>query len=216
MLERTFEEKFNLSGTLRITSVTHLAHRILIPVLKEFHGLYPEVQVEMDVSDTFQNLIESKFDLAFRIDEPEDSEMVYSWLFANELVICTAPGYLDRNPHPLKSPKDLAKHSVLIYESVKSACFRKSGKPLREFIQQQKFLSESGPFLVDLARQGLGVLVRSRWDIQSDLDEGTLIEVLPNHPLESWGNAYAVIPSRRYLAPRVRALLELVKSAVKK
>ena len=65
-------------------------------------------------------------------------------------------------------------------------------------------------FLTDLACDGQGVLVRSIWAVKEQLQTGELIQVLTDYPIDVFGYIYAVIPSKRYLAPRVRVFLDYV------
>ncbi len=209
-VEGQFESSSRLSGTIRVACVPFVAHRLLIPVLGEFTEAYPEVRVELDLSESMLNLTDSEIDLAIRIDEPEDSDLVYRKLAANDLVFCASPRYLKSAP-PLTSPDHLRKHALLSLELHQGCRFRGAGaRKLGEYSGSRRIACESGAFLTELALQGHGVLVRSIWDVQEHLRAGRLEQVLKRHPLETFGHIYAVIPSRKLLAPRVRALLDRV------
>jgi DNA-binding transcriptional LysR family regulator len=209
-LEAGFEDRGELSGAIRVTCVPFVAERLLIPVLAEFMRLHPRVQVELEISEGLLNLAESGIDLAIRIDEPEDGDLVYRKLAANDLVLCASPRYLKTTAAPLTSPAHLARHPLLMLGLHTGCRFRGSRLRLGELTAGRRVTCENGAFLKQLALQDFGVLVRSIWDVRDHLQRGELVQVLKKHPLDPFGNIHAVIPSRRLLAPRVRALLDLV------
>lgn len=208
-LESTFEANRALSGVIRVTAVPFLAQRVLIPVLEKFTKLHPAVKFEIDLSETMVSLVETNVDLALRIHhEPKDTSLVYRKLFANELVLCASPAYLKAAP-PLKKVADLKAHRTLVID-VHKKCRFGSGEVLGDFTAGARFQCSNGWYLTELALRGFGVLARARRDVQAHLEAGALVQVLKSHPLEPFGNVYAVIPSRKFLAPRVRAFYELL------
>jgi DNA-binding transcriptional LysR family regulator len=209
-LESLFEDNQKIAGTVRITCVPFVANRLLIPAMSDFNKLHPDVNFEINLSETVMNLVESNFDMAIRIQDPRESSFIYRKLAANELVLCASPSYLKRHSKRITEPRDLMNHSLLSLD-IHSKCRFVSGKyRLEDFSQSRKFVSDNGWFLTELALQGFGVLVRSAWDVRDHLRSGTLLQVMKRHPLENFGNIYAVIPSRRYLAPRVRAFFDFI------
>jgi DNA-binding transcriptional LysR family regulator len=210
-IESSFESGQSLTGTVRITCVPFVAHRLLIPVIAGFSKVYPEIHIELELSESFVNLIEANFDLAIRIHpEPDDSDLVYRKLAPNDLVLCASPGYLKAGKRPLDKPADLRHHKMLMLSVHRDCGFKNGSHALREFEGSKRLTCENGAFLTELALNDFGVLVRSIWDVQGFLENGELVQVLKKYPLETFGNVYAVIPSRRYLAPRVRAFLDFV------
>lgn len=209
-LESSFESEEKLSGTVRITCVPYIAHRLLIPVLEDFTAAHPKVQIEIELSENIINLIDSNFDMAIRIqDAPADSSLVYRKLASNQLVLCASPKYLKSRPK-IKKVSDLKSHEMLMLEIHRNCKFRDTNQQLKDLVKFKKITCKNGWFLTQLGINAMGVLVRAHWDVRDSLKSGELTEILPNHPLESFGNVYAVIPSRRYLAPRVRAFLDFV------
>ena len=210
-IETSFESKERLSGTIRMTCVPFVAHRLLTPVIREFKKKHPDVRFELELSEGFLNLVESGIDLAIRIHEqPDDSSLVYRKLASNRLVLCASPAYLKRKKSTPSKPTDLRNHDVLMLDIHRECRFVKSAQALGELVKPQSITCENGAFLTQLALDGFGILVRSVWDVQEHLRRGELVQVLPNVPLESFGNIYAVIPSRRFLSFRVRGFLDLV------
>jgi DNA-binding transcriptional LysR family regulator len=207
--EALFEHRLGLAGKIKVTCPPFVAHNLLLPILSEFMALHPRVHLEIDVSEAFQNIVDSGFDMAIRIQTPKDTDLVYRKLAPNDLVICAAPAYLKKHKAPVK-PSDLQNHDLLMLSVHRHVKFRGTAVALGDFAAKKKITCENGAFLVELALQGQGVLVRSIWDAQRHLEQGTLVQVLKKHPLETFGHIHAVVPSSRYLAPRVRAFLDFV------
>lgn len=215
-IETSFENTKDLSGTIRITAVPFLAHRLLIPVIAKFRKLHPLVEIDIEISEGMVNLADSNIDLAIRIyDEPEDSNLIYRKLMPNQLVLCASPRYLKNHPTPIRTPRDLKNHELLMLEVHGGCQFINQTQPLADFAPSQKIVCENGWLLTQMALEGFGVLVRSLWDVRQNLEKGELIQVLKNAPLEPFGHVYAVIPSRRLLAPRVRTFLDFVLAEAK-
>ncbi len=210
--ESLFDTKSeNLKGTIRITSIPFVAHRLLIPAVSEFARLHPQVALDFELSEEIQNLVESNIDIAIRIhNEPPDSSLIYRKLLPNTLIACASPIYLKSNTAPLKKPQDLSRHELLSLK-VHSRCqFKGTSIQLAEFNKSKRTSCENGWFLTQLALSGNGILIRSKWDVQEHLQKGELVEVLKDFPLGDFGYIYAVIPSRKFLAPRVSAFLDFI------
>jgi DNA-binding transcriptional LysR family regulator len=155
------------------------------------------------------NIIDSGLDLAIRIETPKDSDLIYRKLAPNNLIFCATKEYL-KERGSLKEPTDLKKHDLLIL-SIHNRCkFKNSLLKLGDFKSRKKITCEDGVFLTNMALNSRGILVRSIWDVQEQIKSGALVQVLKDSPLETFGNLYAVIPSRRYLAPRVRIFLDFI------
>lgn len=215
-IEAALEPQGNISGTLRITSIPFIAQRLLLPLFTDFMRKHPGIRIELDISDHMVNLIESQIDLAVRIQEPTDTNLVYRKLIPNQLVLCASPLYLKTHKKPLTEPKHLRDHDVLMLDIHRSVKFKDQSTKLSDVVGQQKFSCNKGWYLTELAKNNCGILVRSIWDVQPLFASGELVPVLKKYPLGSFGNIYAVIPSRRYLAPRVRTFMDfLVERAAK-
>lgn len=213
--EATFSERKELSGTVRVTCVPFVANNLLIPVIAEFQTRHPKVKIDLHLSEKIANLIEGNFDLAIRIQTPEDSDLIYRKLAPNNLVFCASPKYLKKNPSPITKPIDLENHKLLFLRIHDQCSFVNSNVQLKKFSQAKMIESDSGDFLTSLALNGFGVLVRSIWDVQKHLKSGQLVQVLENHRLETFGHIHAVIPSAKFLAPRARAFYEFVLEQAK-
>ncbi len=209
-LEDRFADKSELMGTIRIMCVTAFAHRILAPLLVNFSILHPKVNFEVEVTDTLIDLIDNQLDLAIRVQEPKGSDFVFKKLIQNRLVLCAAPSYLKKHNNSIRKPSDLHRHQILMLKVYENCQFKNSDLKLGDLDNAQRLRCENGLFLTELATRGGGIAVRSLWDVYHHLETGKLVQVLPNHLIDPFGDIYAIVPTRRLLAHRVRAFLEFI------
>lgn len=208
-IENTFSEKTELSGLVKVTCVPFVAHSLLIPALQKFNRMHPKVKIELSLSEKIESLIDSGFDMAIRIQTPEDTDLIYKKLAPNDLIFSATPKYLKNKPQ-IKTPEDLQNHDLLLLRIHEKCKFQNSELALKKFSSRKSIESDSGAFLTDLALNDFGILVRSIWDVKNHLEKGTLVQVLRKHPLETFGHIHAVIPNKKYLSPRARAFYEFI------
>jgi len=214
-VESQFEEHQELSGLIRISCVTAFTHRVLAALLIKFNDLHPNVRFELDASDRYIDLVDSQIDLAIRADEPQGADFVYKKLVENRLVVCASPAFLKKTKVKLKHPLDLKKYPLLTLDVYKDCKFIRAGIPLSDLFEAKQIIAESGLLLTDLALQGAGIAIRSLWDVEPFLKDGSLIRLLPNHEIESFGTIYAVVTGNRLLAKRVRVFLDFLTGEFK-
>lgn len=148
--------------------------------------------------------------MAIRIASPEDSDLIYRKLVPNELIFCASPKYLKKSRKPVETIEDLHQHSLLFLRIHSECKFVGSDIRLKKFASRKMVECDNGAFLTDLALNDFGILVRSIWDVKKHITEGRLVQVLEDHSLEIFGHIYAVIPNKKFLAPRTRAFYEFV------
>lgn len=207
-IENHFEPKDQLSGVIRLTCLTSIAHRILAPLLVEFTKMHPKVIFELDASDRIVDLIDNQIDLAIRVQEPTGADYIFRKLLQNDLIFCASPDFLRKSKGKIQKLSDLKNHPFFMLDAYAECRLLDSKIRLKELRNTQTIKCDSGMFLTELALQGGGIAVRSLWDVQPFLKSGELVQILKNYPIEPYGNIYAVIPSRRYLSHRVRTFLE--------
>lgn len=214
-IENQFESKAELSGLIRISSITAFTHRVLADLILKFRKLHPQVNFEVDPNDRYVDLIDSQFDLAIRVDEPKGADFIYKRLIDNHLVVCASPKYIKENRVALHHPNDLKKYAMLTLDVYKDCRFIKTQIPIGYFFESKQISSESGLLLTDLALKGAGITIRSYWDVKPFIDQGKLVRLLSNHPIEHFGTIYAVMTGNRLLARRVRVFMDFLEQEMK-
>jgi LysR family transcriptional regulator, transcriptional activator for dmlA len=215
-LEERFLGAGELSGTIRMACLTAFAHRVLPGLIAKFSRQHPKVKFELEISDTLIDLIENQIDLAIRVQEPSGADFVFRKLLLNRLVVCASPGYLKEANAPIRSPRDLLSHRLLVAKVYSDCRFQNSGLKVVDLLGARSIYCESGLFLTELALRGQGIAIRSLWDVGALVESGRLKVLLEKHPLDPFGSVYAVIPSRRLVSPRVRAFVDFLHQELAK
>ncbi|WP_175625513.1 MULTISPECIES: LysR family transcriptional regulator [Oxalobacteraceae] len=210
------------AGLLRISVPTPYGHYRLLPLLPEFRQRYPDVQVEVHISNRNIDFADEGYDLAVRGRAPTDSNLIARKLEDAELVLVAAPSYLKR-AGKLKSLEDLQQHECIQFELPSTGrripwLFHPHGKSKgkAEDVVTNGTYSCSGDVLgiVTLARNGAGLVQTYRYIVEQDLRDGSLLELLP----QFGGTSRPFIllyPHARHLSSRVRAFVDfLVEKSV--
>ena len=169
-------------GVLRVHSRTMFGISVLAPLQPEFAELYPEVTVELHLSERPVRLREEGFDLDFRIGPPQESGLMRRRLFASERVLIAAPGYLERHP-PVTEPRDLMDHHCLPYVMGQDAIYWRfvTGDTTEELAVPVSFASNNGQVLLEAARRGHGIALLDHYTVAADLAAGRLLRLLPGY-----------------------------------
>ncbi|MFM0176195.1 LysR family transcriptional regulator [Paraburkholderia sediminicola] len=199
----------NPSGVLRITSTVSFCMLHIGPLLPEYARRYPNVQVDVEVSNRYFNLLDSDVDLAIRTREYEaDSSITIRRLAETRRVLAASPGYLSQNGMP-RTPADLLKHRLLLYSYANrpdELHFERDGvETVLPVVGCMK--SDEGQVIRAAALQGYGILVQPKYVIYDDIVSGRLVPVLDawDLPRLTINLAYA---SRRFVPAKVRTFID--------
>jgi DNA-binding transcriptional LysR family regulator len=193
-------------GQLKISAPTSFSRLHIAPFLAEFVNRFPEIEVDIQLTDDFVDIIREGFDVAIRIAELEDSSLVARKLAPDTRVICASPKYIEKMGEP-KSLNDLAEHNCL---SAGAQEFWRLEGPggQRQLRVKGNIRSNSAEFVREAMLAGLGLGLRSTWDIGPDLAAGTLKVVLPEWRGSSNVSIYAVYPTRDFMPAKVNVFIE--------
>jgi DNA-binding transcriptional LysR family regulator len=201
-----------IQGEIRMNCAHTLGIRLIAKIVARFHELYPKVQITTILSDQYEDLIEEKLDMVIRIVELKDSNLVAKKLGSNPVVLCAAPTYLNKNP-AIASIADLERHALLYIPQHGPLKFKRSGMTLSSISKSSWAASTNGDFLTELGRQGAGIVVRSRWSIQRELDDGCLVEIDVDDELISTTEIYAMYAPDRYMPRRLRLWIDFLQKS---
>ncbi len=184
-------------GLLRIAAPVTFGVRHIAPALSDYVMRYPDVTIEVAVSDRFVNLIEEGIDLAIRVGELQVSSLIARRLTSAHLVVCAAPTYLRRTGRPA-TPSDLRRHACLIYtETATPTTWRfESAAGQAETIHVSGPISSSNAeFIHQLALAGHGVVLAPSFSVGMDIAAGrldkALFNSLPAKVSQPAGNPYS-------------------------
>lgn len=193
-------------GVLKVTAPTSFARRHVTPHLGAFLERYPDIELDMHLTDSFVDIIRDGFDLAIRIGELQDSSLVARKLAADNRILVAAPTYLAKAGTP-KSVSDLEDHSC-IGAGLQEA-WRLDGADGTKHVRiHSNVRTNSADFVREALLAGLGIGLRATWDIGQELKSGALVRVLPDYRGSSLLAIHAVYPSRDFMPAKVNVFIE--------
>src|SRR5262245_20715338 len=197
-------------GTLRVALPAAFGNQYVAPLVPQFAARYPAVQLFLSLSDRTINLVEDGFDLAIRIAALEDSSLAARKLAPNRRVLCASPEYLRRQGPP-SAPADLAQHNCLLASDFGTAWeyTDPEGKPGSVRVSG-RYVCDNWEVLREWALAGLGIALKSTWDVRRHLASGALVPLLPGYSFDSDVAIYAVYPHRRHLPAKTRAFIDFL------
>jgi DNA-binding transcriptional LysR family regulator len=200
-------------GVLKVALPASFGHQHIAPLVPRFAQRYPKVELALSLSDRSINLIEEGFDLAVRIAELKDSSLAARKLAPNRRVVCASPAYLREHGEP-KTPQDLTRHNCLVasWEHGFAMTWEyKSPTGKRGSVRVTgRYACDNWEVLREWAVAGLGVALKSTWDVRRQLEEGALIPLLPGYDFGTDVGIYAVYPHRRHLPAKTRAFIDFL------
>ncbi|OWU84518.1 transcriptional regulator [Oceanicola sp. 22II-s10i] len=167
-------------GVLRVHSRTMFGISVLAKLQADFHRAFPEVSVELHLSERPARLREDGFDLDFRISPPQESGLMRRRLLASRRLMIAAPDYL-RNAPPLTRPSDLKGHACLPYVLGHDVVYWRfnRGSETEEIAIPAAFASNNGHVLLEAVRRGHGIALLDEYTVAADINAGNLIHLMP-------------------------------------
>ncbi len=194
-------------GLLRVTAPTSFGRMHIAPHMRGFLQRYPEITLELALSDSFVDVIGDGFDLAIRIADLADTSLVARRLAPNHRLLCATPDYLAGHGTPA-ALDDLARHALLLHGGDSWKLEGPDG-PVSVRVESP-IRTNSSEVVREAVLAGIGIALRSTWDVGPELREGRLVRVLPEYHATSRVAVHAVYPSRRHLAHKVRVFIDFL------
>lgn len=191
-------------GRLNLTAPITYGENHIAPLVNDFVIRYPELDVNLTLSNQIFDLISEGYDLAIRLGQLEDSTMMAKKLASRRHYVCASPAYFIArgSPHTLS---ELDQHNCL-QGTLDFWRFQERGKP-RHIHVTGNLRCNSGSSLVDAALKGIGIIQLPDYYVHSHLKTGKLVAVLDRFRASDDG-IWAIYPHNRHLSPKVRLLLD--------
>ncbi len=198
-------------GHIRVGTLLEIGRRRFGPLVAEFTRKYPQVSVELTLTDFPVDVLGSDLDIGLLADSPTDGSMVSRKLLASRRVICASPEYIATHGVPAR-PEDLLSHKCLLLMFGRRVfdrwSFEENGKS-REVQVRGSLWSDNAEVVHGWALAGYGIALKALWDIEEDLAAGRLIELLKPFSHDEI-NLYIVYPTRTHLPPRIRVFIDFL------
>ncbi|SNS18048.1 transcriptional regulator, LysR family [Noviherbaspirillum humi] len=200
-------------GLLRVNATLGFGRTTIAPLVSGFARRYPEVEVQLQLTDRPINLVEEAFDLGIRFGELPDTRLTARRIMSNRRFLCAAPSYLRRHGEP-QTPADLADHCCILHRQNDEAhgVWRLTRNRRSHSVKVSGMLSSNdGDVVLGWALEGHGILLRSEWDAAKYLQTGRLQVVLKDYQ-PAPADLFVYYPSRQHLPAKVRVFIDFLAS----
>ncbi|HED35696.1 MAG TPA: LysR family transcriptional regulator [Gammaproteobacteria bacterium] len=206
-----------IQGVLRISSTTHFGRRHVMPVVKTMAEDYPELKFDLQLEDRYVDIVAERYDVAIRITTPVDSSLIARKLTNNRLVMVASPGYLHQHgtPHTIN---DLQHHRFIVYggeQGVMNSWAWHDGSEIKNISVNVHTKVNDGYALLKSAQNGIGIGLTLLSESSTELNNGTLVEVLPNIAFKAFSSTYLMYPSRSHMPKKTQLFIERMMAYVK-
>ncbi|MFU9045940.1 LysR family transcriptional regulator [Acinetobacter tibetensis] len=212
MERRVSSTRFAPKGLLRVNAPLGFGRSYIAPAISDFAKIFPEVEVQLQLSDRPVNLPDDATDVVIRFGEIPDSRLIAQKLAANQRLLCASPLYLKSVGIP-GTPHDLTVHQCIVIRQNEAAYgnWRLSlGEQVETIKVHGNLSTNDGEVALNWALDGQGILMRAEWDVAKYLRSGRLIQVLEQYSTPP-ADVYAVYLARLQDSPRVAYFLNHLK-----
>lgn len=198
-------------GMLRVNTSLPFGQHYLVPLLAEFRALYPEVVVDVSLTDAKVELQRDEVDVAIRMGPLHDASFRARKLGSSRKVVVAAPSYLQRHPAP-QTPADLLRHDCLNFNfrrAMDEWPFMVDGE-LIQLAVHGGAQTNNGETMRQLTLQGLGISRLGLFHVYDDIQRGDLVELLPQFNAGDTEDITIIFPNQKHIAPRIRVFIDFV------
>jgi DNA-binding transcriptional LysR family regulator len=198
-------------GVLKLYSQMSFGQFQLPQFLPPYAEAFPDVTLDVTLSDRSVDLIEEGFDVGiFNEAQKFGSGMIARQLGVTQIILCASPDYIQRFGLP-KVPQDLAKHICLSYafEHLRDHWTLCGPDGEVDIEVKSKMVSNNSDLLSHCAQSGMGIVLRPTYTLGDNLKSGRLVRVLPGHYVRKFA-VTLVYPSRRLLSSTVRSFIDFM------
>jgi len=206
------------NGVLRVSSPVSYAELAIVPVLPEFLELYPEISIDLILTDSKLDLLSDNIDVSIRLGTLNDSSLIAYKFSPMISFICASPNYIGKYGNP-DSIDDLRNHNCLKLSMPDFPAkwkFRDSVGKITEIEVSGNVTTSNALALKTCALNDIGITMQACWMVVNEINDGSLINLFPEYDVTMAGwdaGAWLLYPSRRYLPLKVRAFVDFIKKS---
>ncbi|MGY5779830.1 LysR family transcriptional regulator [Rhizobium sp. LEGMi135b] len=199
-------------GKLRVNAPVTFGIHALAPKLPKYLSAHPEVSIDLSLTNRMVDLIDEGYDTVFRIGDLAGSGLIARRLDPYRLVACAAPSYLQSHGAPSR-PDDLRNHECLIFSHtmLRTHWDFEGPEGSVSIPISGRLMIDNGEALLNAALAGLGIVLQSFELIQSSLETGALVPILPGYSVPTRPLHILYAPDRR-VTPKLRSFLDFVSA----
>jgi len=216
--QELIETDNTVSGTLRLSASVSFGQIVIAPLIRAFRQQYPDITLELILSDSWVDLVDDRIDVAIRHGNMPDSSLIARKLLDPEYVLVASKQYLDTHGY-LDSPAELSDHQILTFTYQgfnREWRFTNQNDSVTHQIQPSVSTSNAVT-LLECAKQGLGVALLADWTVAESIKSGELVRLAPDWRFD--GNRgdsgiWLVQPSNRYVPAKTKAFSDFLLTHV--
>ncbi|MCW9047186.1 MAG: LysR family transcriptional regulator [Gammaproteobacteria bacterium] len=200
----------DVSGELRISSTTHFGRLHVMPVIKKLVEDYPELRIDLRLEDRYVDIVGERYDVAIRITSPVDSSLIARKLTNNKLVMVASPDYLKKRGTP-QNIEDLSNHSFVVYageNGVMNNWAYYEGSEIKNYSVNVHTKVNDGTALLQTAKNGLCIGLTLFSECFNELQNGSLVQVIPEVKFKAFSSTYIMYPSRSHVPQKTRLFID--------
>lgn len=207
-------------GQLRVSSMVSFGERMLLPLLDEFRNVYPDIVLDVSLSDELADLSRDDVDVAIRGGYAPNERVQAIRLMDNEFIPVAAPAYLEQMGEP-SDAFELRNHRGVFFRTPVGPApwLCESGGQWHDVSGTPVAVSNNGRWLAEQGLSGRGIMMAPRWSISAYLASGELIELNVDPALRITQNPdlaiYLLYQKPRYLVPKVKALVDFLVDRIR-
>jgi len=200
------------TGTLRVSAPHDFGAFFVAPVLSSMTRKYPELIIELMLSSQYEDLVSKGIDVAIRIGDLPDSQLICQKLGNINRVMVASAGYIEKYGKP-RNPAELSKHQFIFYtkEQANKALQFNDGQQTTEIKVQGRMTVNSVSVIRQLVLEGAGIHQGPVWAFQDDLQRGSLVSLFDDYPKVSYP-LYAIYVSKAYTPAKSRLFIERMRA----
>jgi DNA-binding transcriptional LysR family regulator len=207
-------------GSLRVHSRMMFGLRVLPSLIAQFRQKYPDIQIELILSETPVDLRRNQIDVDFRISPPAEAGVKRRRLFHSERYLVASPKYVAKHPPP-QIPNDVHQHECMAYmkpgEQYAWHFWRAVGEDIESVYFKPRHVTNNGMALLELARLGEGIALLDDYTVHHDLLQGSLVRLMPDIRISNATfeeGMYAIILDTPMVPTKIRLFLDFVADRV--
>jgi len=208
------------TGVLKISALAGFGEKVLAPILDAFSQRYPQVTLDIVFSDQLSKLEKDDVDIAIRGGFAPDERVMAVRLMDNDFVVAVSPGYLAENSRPV-APEDLRGHQGLYYKTPvgPTPWLTQQDGQIQDVSGNRRLVTNNGQWLLQKALAGEGILMLPRWELQRYFDNGELIELKFEQPVNVIFSQdlaiFLLYQKLKYAIPKVKVAVDFITEKIR-
>jgi len=199
-------------GKLKISMTVGFGESVILPLMSKFMSLYPDIDVQLELTERVVDLVEENIDVAIRSGRLPDSTMIAKKLASNNFLLCASPRYLASKGAP-DSPEDLIDHQCIRYSYSRWKDWFLMAEERTKLIINKAISVNSVNGQKQLVLNDTGLALMPFWAIKNELTNGSISQVMPEYifsPYEELSATYAIYLKRDLISPKTRVFLDFL------